>query len=66
MGSIARSSLRCLAALLLASRASPLSMPPLDGFVGVNVVDLYWDYAGFSSGNASFARASLRLHLRPP
>jgi len=59
---MAPSALLFLAALV---GAAPPSLP-LDGFVGVNIVDLLWSYAGWTMGNASFSRASMRAACAPP
>jgi len=47
------------AAAASVAASAPAALPPL-GSVAVNMVDLYWSYAGYSAGgNATFARASM-------
>jgi len=52
-------------AAVAAAAAAAAAQPP-DGLVAVNMVDLLWSYAGYTAGNASFARASMAAACGAP
>lgn len=63
--SLALATARAITTTRASTRALPAPLP-VNGFVGVDIVDILWSYAGYTSGNATYARATMRAACAPP